>query len=266
MASFEEENTLYSIFDRPALAHTAQIVLLYLDVASLNTACSVSQSWNYNIREFITRKFLMLEDLVIWPAMTYEYKKQHMGGSLDGYEEDELEEMATELVCYHVKGFKDGKADEVINAEIQVLPTWKNKSPRELQAKDIKIGIMSLVNISLRKAVLNSMFPSSSGLRIKAENSFGKFENHIGVTLKFERVWGNARVDLVVTDDGGQLVVQRFWLVFLGSKVKHMAQAQGTGLHDFLNFAENEEEAVFSIRCMTLSNDMNCSIHMPGYM
>ena len=258
---------MYSIFDRPALSHIADTVLLYLDIASLNTACYVSQSWNNNIREFISRKFLTLEDLGLLPAMTHEYKKQHMGGTLDGWDDDqdELEEIATKLVCYHVKGFKDGKADEVIKAEIQVLPNWKNKLPKELRATHIMIGIKSLVDKSLRKVVLNRMFPSSSGLQAQAENSFGKFENAFGATLKYGIVHGHARVDLSVTEDGGQPVVQSFWLVFLGSKHTKHASGKRNRHGDLPFFGENEEEAVFSIRCMTLSNDKYCKIHMPGY-
>ena len=59
-----EENSLCNIFTRPGLCHIADNILLYLDVLSLNTCRFVSQTWNNNIRKFISIKFLSQEDIV----------------------------------------------------------------------------------------------------------------------------------------------------------------------------------------------------------
>ena len=127
-----EENSLCNIFTRPGLCHIADNILLYLDILSLNKCRSVSHTWNNNIREFISRKFLRLEDIVLLPAMSHEYKKQRLGGTLDYQEEDELEQMAAKLVCYHVKGFKKGETGRDVSAKFQVLLKWRNKMFKEL--------------------------------------------------------------------------------------------------------------------------------------
>merc|ERR1711936_134724 len=117
---------------------------------SLNTCRSVSWAWNEMIRDLTRRKFLRLEDLVILPPMSHEYKKQHMGGTLDWWEEDELEEMATELVCYHVEGFKDKKPEKVVTAKVQILPQWRMKTRLQLMRGKVKSELESYINLSLR--------------------------------------------------------------------------------------------------------------------
>ena len=142
------------IFSRPAFSHIADTVLLYLDVASLNTVLSVSPSWNNNVRNFISRKFLKLEDLAILPAMTdeytkqrskKEYKKQHNRGK------DNIEEMETKLVCYHAKAFESKKVDKIIKAGVKILPKWKNIAPKDVRDKEIIMGEFKIsVNTSLK--------------------------------------------------------------------------------------------------------------------
>ena len=113
----------------------------------------------------------------------------------------------------------------------------------ELQEKDsIVEEFKSSVNTSLRKALLTSIFPSSSGLQTRAENSFGEFES-----LKYGFIHGHASVDLAVSEDDGHLVLKNFWIVFLGSKGltrAHGAMEYEHPSHYLSFFDENEEEAV----------------------
>ena len=154
--------------------------------------------------------------------MAYEYKKTLIGEM--GWHN--LEDMATKLVCYDVKGFKHGEVDAFIKAEVKVLSNWKNKMTkklqdllRDLQGKEFMEEFNKSVNTSLRKSVLNSMFPSTSGLQRRAEQSFGNFVNNIGATIKYGYLHGHTSVDLAVSDDKGHLVLHNFWMVFLGLSI-----------------------------------------------
>ena len=128
--------------------------------------------------------------------------------------------------------------------------------------------LKSSMDTSLRKAVLTSIFPLSSGLQTRAENSVGEFDNSIPATLKYGFIHGHASVDLAVSEDDGHLVLQNFWIVFLGSK--GLARAHGAMDYehpspDLPFFYVNEEEAVFNIEYMTLSKDKKCDINMTHY-
>ena len=69
-----EDNSIGKIFVKPGLANIADNVLLFLDIKSLIMCRSVCHTWKDNI----SRKFLRLEDIALLPAMSHEYKKQHM--------------------------------------------------------------------------------------------------------------------------------------------------------------------------------------------
>ena len=166
-----EENSIRDIFVKPGLINIAENVLLFLDVKSLITCRSVSHTWNDIIREFINRKFLRLEDIVLLPAMSHEYKKQHMGGTLDYRGEDMLEEMASNLVCYHVRGLKKGEAVRAVVAKVQVLPHWREKTYEQLMRSKSFEQIGKAINTALRNEVMKELFPAASGLHKKAENS-----------------------------------------------------------------------------------------------
>ena len=103
-------------------------------------------------------------------------------------------------------------------------------------------------------------------MQTRAENSFGKFENDIFSTIKYGFVHGHTSVDQVISEDDGHLVIQNFWIVFLGSKGMervHVAKHFVFPKQDLPFFAENEEEAVFNIEYITLSNDKHCNINIP---
>ena len=179
-----EEISTGNIFVKPGLANIADHVLLFLDVQSLITCRSVCHSWNDNIRGFIVRHFLRLEDLVILPAMEHEYKKQHMGGTLDYWEEDELEQMASNLVCYHVRGFKKGEAERIVSSRFRVLPQWRNKNEMELSRSKEKKKLSTAINTALREAVLKDLLPGAPYLHKKNRKFYKKIQQQSWLYVK----------------------------------------------------------------------------------
>ena len=256
-----EENSIRDIFVNPGLSHIADMVFLNLDITSLNICQSVCRTWNVNVREF----FLLLEDVALLPAMSNDYKQIHMGGWMDYVADiwntfmyDELEEMASSLVCYHVKGFKKEETQRVVSAKIQVLPQWRKKTFKELESEKLEQEIEKVLNISLRKAVLKEMFPVSSGLHNKAENSIGRFENNLRFTISnCVQIQGHVNVNLAVTQDSGEIVIQNLWIAFLGASEK---RRRGDFQTSSPFFDENVEEEVFKITYMNLSNERDCLI------
>ena len=72
----------------------------------------------------------MLDDLVLLPAMSHEYKKSQIGYA--HWEPDELDRMVSEFVSYHVKGFKKGEDNGAASTTVKVSPSWRNKSYSKL--------------------------------------------------------------------------------------------------------------------------------------
>eukprot|EP00092_Neocalanus_flemingeri_P087761 GFUD01110812.1.p1 GENE.GFUD01110812.1~~GFUD01110812.1.p1 ORF type:complete len:191 (+),score=43.69 GFUD01110812.1:149-721(+) len=186
----------------------------------------------------------------------------HQG--VDYWEDHELEEMAAKLVCYQVKGFKKGEAKKAVSANLPIPPVWRNKTGKQMwRDKIIRQQLEKAINTGLRQAVLKEMFPAASGLANKAENSIGKFDNNVGYTIKYcGGIHGSANINVAVTQDGGEIVLQNLWITFLGQWVKK--RERGISARSVPFFHENEEEVVFKITYMNVSNDKFCKIDMPG--
>ena len=145
----------------------------------------------------------------------------------------ECDEKASKLVCYHVKGFKRRKT--VKKVKVKVLPKWRNKLLKEsnnlrhnqnnllkVMRKDHRDQLEDAINTALRRDVLDNLFPVESGLRKRAENSIGMFENNVGFTLLYYGgIQGSANVHVAVTQSGGGNVLQSLWLSFLDEQVKN---------------------------------------------
>ena len=119
------------------------------------------------------------------------------------------------------------------------------------------------INTALREAVLNKVFPGASGLHNKAENSIRTSKINVGYTLKyFGGIIGYANVNLAVNQESGEMVLQNLWLRFLGQWTKKEIRGRDSRSAPF--FDENEEEVVFRITYLNVSNERFCNIDMPG--
>jgi hypothetical protein len=223
--------------------------------------------------------------------MSQEYKKEQLyrilepsmfiwppGRKLKKKEKEELQvverecaEKADKLVCYHVKGFKK----KTVKVKVKVLPKWRNKLLKEsnnlrhnknnllkVMRKDHRDQLEEALNHALRRDVLDNLFPAVSGLRKRAENSIGMFENNVGFTLLYYGgIQGSANVHFAVTQSGGGNILQSLWLSFLGEQVKNGKVLSACSAPKPC-FDSGQKEADFRITDMNINNDRFCKVDM----
>ena len=233
----------------------------------------------------------MLEELVLLPDMSQEYKKEqlyrifqpsHMnppGMKFKKKVKEEIQaverdcaEKAAKLVCYHVRGFKK----RTVKVKVKVLPKWRNKLLKEsnnlrhnqnnllkVMRKDHRDQLEDAINTALRRDVLDNLFLTKSSLRKRAENSIGIFENNVGFTLLYYGgIQGAANVHVVAdTQSGGGKILQSMWLSFLGEQVKNGKVLSACSAPKPC-FDSGQKEADFRITDMNISNDRFCKVNM----
>ena len=159
--------------------------------------------------------------------------------------------------------------------KVKVLPKWRNKLLKEsnnlrhnqnnllkVMRKDHRDQLEDALNIALRRDVLDNLFPAESGLRKRAQNSIGMFQNNVGFTLLYYGgIQGSANVHVAVTQSGGGKILQSMWLSFLGEQVKN-GEVLSACSAPMPCFDTGQKEASFDITDMNISNDRFCKVDM----